>query len=157
MAVQVNRPDAAEWTIRNWGQKWAGDEDGEISDTGDRLLMARFWEPRGRHATVTLMLDDRFVASAAVFVHGNDIVGLANYREPEFDKLQTGTRLLDAVHHWATDAGYDKHDFGGGHDYKKRWAPEDGSRWQFTVDGHRKGLRALAKSARARIVAAIRS
>jgi len=133
LTVEVNRPGAAEWTILEWGRAWAPPGAELLPDTGDRVVVARYWEPRGRHFTVSLVDGDRIAASGVVFAHGSHIVGMANCRDSTFDHLGVGNRLLDAVHQWALESGFEKQDFGGGHDYKKRWAPEEGLRYQFTA------------------------
>jgi hypothetical protein len=137
LAVVVNAPGAADWTLTNWGRRWAPSGQAEVPDTCDRRAVARYWEPRGRQYTISLLDGDTFAASAVVFAHGREIVGQANYREPAYDKLGVGARILDATHQWAVGEGIEKHDFGGGHDYKSNWAPHDGERWQFRVPGQR--------------------
>jgi hypothetical protein len=148
LAVVVNAPGAIEWTIENWGRKWAaGHGTDEVPEMRDRLVVARYWVPRGRQFIVSLMEGERFAASAAVFVHDRHIIGQANYRDPAYDKLSIGARLFDAIHEWGGRAGFEKHDFGGGHDYKARWAPEEGARWDFVIEPVRSGVRERARAA----------
>jgi hypothetical protein len=128
----VNAPGASEWTLSNWGRRWA-QPGGELSDVQDRFVALRYWEPRNRQFTLALADDETIVAGASVFVHDRELVGQANYRNPDYDRLDVWTRLLDCVHCWACEQGFEKQDFGGGHEYKTKWAPEDGARWQFTI------------------------
>jgi hypothetical protein len=146
LKVTINAPGAAAWTIENWGRRWAQSEVRELIDTRDRLRVARYWEPRGHQFTISLMDEDRFVASGTVFVHGNDVVGQANYRDPVYEKLGVGTRMIDAVQSWAAQAGFENHDFGGGLDYKNKWAPEAGERWDFILEPPRGLLRTFSAS-----------
>jgi len=134
LSLEFNRPGAAEWTIKNWGRKWAQDGTKELAETGDKLIVARYWEARGRHITASLLDGDKLIASDTSLVHQGDVVGLTHYREPGYEKLGAGNRLLDAVTQWAAAGGLRKHDFGGGFAYKSRWAPEDGVRWHFTLN-----------------------
>jgi hypothetical protein len=60
--------------------------------------------------------------------------------------------MFDAIQSWATQAGFENHDFGGGHDYKKYWAPEAGERWDFILDPPQGLLRTLASSVRRQVV-----
>lgn len=136
LTVAVNRPGAAEWTIRSWSRRWAKPDALELPTTDDHLLVARYWEPHGRHVTISLLDGDRIAASDTVLAHGTDIVGLINYRDPAYDELGIGTRMLDATQQWAVAAHYRTHDFGGGFDYKRRWAPPAGMRWTFMVRPH---------------------
>ena len=153
MNVEVNRPGAAEWTIRNWGRRWAPPGMEILPDTADRVAVAEYWEPRGRHFVISLVDGDRIIASAIVFAHGNHVVGMAFHRESSFDHLQVSTRLIDAVHQWASETGFEKLDIGGGHDYKRRWAPEEGEHHQFMVSTRLRRLEAALRGALSRLTA----
>lgn len=146
LSVAVNEPGAAEWTLVNWGRKWAPEGFDEVPDVRDRLVVARYWEQRGRHFAISLLDGDKPAGAAVVFVHDDHVIGLAYYRDPEYEKLSIGTRLLDAVHQWAASAGYAAVDMGGGDRYKERWAPVDGRRWQFVV-APRRSLVSRARAA----------
>lgn len=63
--MEINRPGAAQWAIENSGRRWTGREHDVIPHTTGLMAMARFWEPRGRHVTVSLMDGDRFARSIA--------------------------------------------------------------------------------------------
>jgi CelD/BcsL family acetyltransferase involved in cellulose biosynthesis len=66
-------------------------------------------------------------------VHHNDLVAGVIYREPEYDWYGVGVRLIDLVFSFAAEKGFETMDLGGGHDYKQKWAPQEGERWQFNV------------------------
>ncbi|GIK40331.1 MAG: hypothetical protein BroJett011_41640 [Chloroflexota bacterium] len=66
-------------------------------------------------------------------VHHNDLVAGVIYRKPEYDWYGVGVRLIDLVFSFAAEKGFETLDIGGGHDYKKYWAPQAGERWQFNI------------------------
>ena len=66
-------------------------------------------------------------------VHGNDVVAGVICRDVEYDRCNSGTRLLDLSFQWALEAGYTTYDIGGGHEYKQDWAPCVGERWQLRI------------------------
>lgn len=134
LRVEVNRPGATAWTIENWGRQWATEGQDCVPDTPERLAVARWWEPRGRHVCVSLLDGDEIAASATVFVQNRDVIGLCVYRRREYDRLLVGTRLFDAVHQWALGNGMALIDFGSDHDYKKDWAPQAGTKSELIVD-----------------------
>ncbi|HEX7081826.1 MAG TPA: GNAT family N-acetyltransferase [Gammaproteobacteria bacterium] len=146
LTVAVNVPGAAEWTLMNWGRKWAPEGFDEVPDMRDRLVVARYWEPRGRHFALSLLDGDKPAGAAVMFVHGDHVIGLAYHREPAYEKYSIGTRLIDAVHQWAASEGYEAVDVGGGDRYKEQWAPVGGMRWQFVV-APKRSLVSRARSA----------
>jgi hypothetical protein len=130
--VVVNHPGANEWAINGAGRKWAPPGLAWIPGMRDKLTAARYWEPRQRLISVSLLDGERIAASANGFALGRELVGLTNYREPEYDRLGVGHRVFDALLWCARERGFEKLDFGGGHEYKSGYAPEDGARWQLT-------------------------
>jgi hypothetical protein len=42
-------------------------------------------------------------------------------------------RLMDLGFYWARDMGFQKIDLGGSFDYKDKWAPENGEKWEFNI------------------------
>ncbi len=134
LGVEVNRPGASEWVLEHWGRLWASGNHERVPDTPERLAVARWWEPRGRHVCVSLMDGDEIAAAATVFVQDRDVIGLCNFRRREYDRLLIGTRLFDAVHQWALASGMALIDFGSDHDYKKDWAPEAGTKSELVVE-----------------------
>lgn len=135
--LEINAPGAAEWTIRSWGQKWATAGLAEQPEMRDKLIVARYWEQRGRHVCLSLRDGDQFIAGDTSFVHGRDLVGLNHYRDEGYGRCGLGNRLLDAATSFAAERDFRYHDFGGGYEYKKQWARQIGTRWQFTFDASR--------------------
>lgn len=134
LRVEVNRPGAAQWVLEHWSRRWAPEGRDRVPDAPEREAVARYWEPRGRHVSVSLVDGDEIAAAATMFVQERDAIGLCNYRRREYDKLLAGTRLFDAAHQWALSAGIESMDFGSDHDYKTDWAPEGGTKWTLTID-----------------------
>lgn len=130
--LELNHPGAAEWVIRMAAQRWAASGSEELRST-DKLSAARYWAPRGRLFSHSLLDGDRIVAADVSFAHRRVLVGLVNYRDPEYHRYSVGTRLLEIVHRWAADSGFEQQDFGGGFAYKERWAPAVGSHCQFVL------------------------
>jgi hypothetical protein len=153
LRVVVNYPGANEWAITGWGRKWAPPGLPEATDMRDKLTAVRYWEPRQRVISVSLLDGERIAASGNVFVHGREIVGLTNFRDPEYDALGVGHRLFDAIQWCGREQGFEKLDFGGALEYKGRYAPEDGARWQLTfapdsIDARRLGRAILTRAKR---------
>lgn len=132
-SMQVNAPGTAEWTIRNWEKTWRIKEDVESSTLADRLLAANRLEQEGRHLTFCLFKDEQAVAGHTFVVHRGDIVCQVSHRDMDYDYHGVGTRLMDMIFYWAADQGYQHIDLGGGHDYKERWAPVAGNKYEFQV------------------------
>jgi hypothetical protein len=123
----VNLPGAAEWTIRNWGEKWLGSQSSD--EVSNRLLIAEYLEQRGLHHTITLSDQGEFVAGATMIVHHEDLVAGVLYRKPEYDWHRVNDRLIDWTFSWAAESKFRMFDLGGGQEYKTKWAPQDGERW----------------------------
>jgi hypothetical protein len=130
---RVNMGGMRNWTIGNWDAKWHPQAAPETSDLGDRLLVSQFLERRGNYYTLSLHDGDKPVVGATVLVHLNDVVAQYNYRNPDYDWHGGMGRLIDLLFYWAKDMGFRKIDIGGSFDYKDKWAPEEGRKWEFTV------------------------
>ena len=133
MRFEVNLVGADEWAITNWARRWSTPGSSHVPESVERIAVSRYWSPRGRQFTFALLDGDRLAAADVCFAHQGDIVGQVHYRDPAYEKHLVGTRLIEAVHMWAAESGFLGQDFGGGHAYKKRWAPEGGTRWEFTL------------------------
>jgi hypothetical protein len=131
--LAVNSPGAAEWTIRHWEAKWRDNPDVESPSLSDRLVVAKYLENRGQHHTLILLDQDTPIAGATLTVHYNDLVAGVIYREPGYDWHGIGVRIIDLTFSFAAESGFETMDLGGGHDYKKYWAPQEGERWWFNV------------------------
>lgn len=133
LRFEVNMVGADEWAITNWAKRWSTPGSSHFAESIERIAVSRYWTKRGRQFTFALLDGDRLAAADVCFAHRGDIVGQIHYRDPAFEKYSVGTRLIEGVHRWAAESGFAGQDFGGGHAYKKRWAPESGIRWEFTL------------------------
>lgn len=132
LTSRVNAPGAAEWVLRNWRKKWSGDDvDPSLED---RILLTRRLEEMGKHFTVTLHDGDDFIAGGTCQVHKDDMVAGAIYFEPSYKKFNPGVRVIDLTFELAQERGLKGFDMGGGHDYKKSWAPIDGVQHRFMIE-----------------------
>ncbi len=132
--IALNPPGAMEWVTRKWEQKWRSPGAAPASDLEDRLLSARYLEERRAHHTMMMFDGDRPIAGNTYIVHGDELVWMYTYREPQYDHFGLGHRLLDFSVEWATGAGYRKIDLGGGHEhFKSKWGPRDGAKWELRI------------------------
>ena len=131
--LAINSPGSAEWVIKNWDGKWQENPAAVSPSLADRILVAEYLENRNQHYTLSLLDGDTLIGGATNTVHGNDLVAGVIYREPEYDKYGVGVRLIDLVFSFAVENGFETMDIGGGHDYKQKWAPQEGERWQFNI------------------------
>jgi hypothetical protein len=128
-SFHINPPGALDWTVRNWHETWF---DTSLESTGsslDRLAVAQYLEAQGKHYTFSLTDEGKIISGATVFVQGNDLVAGVSCRDREYDRYGVGDDLLHRLFIWAADSRYDIFDLGGGHKYKKNWAPLGGHRW----------------------------
>ncbi len=131
--LEVDRADAADWTIRRWAERWQGDPSEETIVIEDLLTAAKYLFDHGRYHTFRLFDGDRPVAGHNFLVYGRSIVFQTTFFDTAYRKDGVGSRLLDLVFHWARDVGFEKIDLGGGHTYKSDWAPQDGNLWNYNV------------------------
>lgn len=133
LTLAINSPGSAEWTIRNWQARWSEDPASVDPSLSDRILAAEFLASRGRHYALLLLDGDVPVGGATMTVQNRDVVAGVLYREPQYDRLGVGVRLIDLSFSFAAENGFEVFDLGGGHDYKKHWAPQQGERWWFNL------------------------
>jgi CelD/BcsL family acetyltransferase involved in cellulose biosynthesis len=116
------------WIVNLWRENWERDIEREVVAADDRL---RFWsalagaphaEGQWRVHTVQLMQGGQRVAGAVLLSRGDLITFQCTARDPAFESLSAGTRILDVSMEWAAANGFRCFDLGSG-DYKKRWAP----------------------------------
>ena len=132
--LRVDVPNAAELTIRKWDAKWRqGKWGAESPDLAERLAAARCLEERGLLHTLLLFHKEEPVAGATVMIDRNDAVAHCSFRDPEYDWHWVMTRLMALMFYWAKETGLTSIDVGGSYDYKERWAPEGGEKWEFVV------------------------
>ena len=127
LRVRENMPGASDWIIFNWARKWGVAED----ETQDRMLTARFLDARGKHHSLTLCDGDRPIAGQTWTLHRDTIIGQCIYRESE--NSQIGNWMIYLAFCWARDKGFRDIDIGGGHDYKRKFAPPRGKRHELTL------------------------
>jgi hypothetical protein len=129
----VDLPGMAEWVIRNWIDQWWGNFDPEMQEFKDKLLVANYLMAIKKYHTLVIRDNETPIAGATLSVHGNDLVAGVIYRKPEYGRYGVGNRLIDLTFQWAAQTGYETFDIGGGQEYKRRWAPQEGERLEFNV------------------------
>lgn len=129
--LEVNAPGACEWVIGKWVERWQGPGAGETPELLDRVTVARHLEQVGQHFTLTLRHGDRWVAGNTNVVHGCDFVCQTSWRDLDYASHNVGVRLEELSFRWAQQAGFRYYDLGGGHAYKRKWAPVAGERCEF--------------------------
>jgi len=125
---RINCPGVREWTIKNWGSRWHTD-----SGLLDRLIVSEYLQEKGMLYTHSLHDKGEPIAGSTCLIHDNDIVAYVNYRNPEYDSFGVMTSLIDQIFSWAKEMSFTTFDIGGGHDYKKKWAPESGTKYEFDI------------------------
>jgi hypothetical protein len=131
--LRIDAPNAAELIIRKWDAKWRPEGMREMPDLAERLTVARYLEERGLHHTLLLCDKDEPVAGGTLIVDRNDVVAHCSFRNPDYDRHWAMTWLMASIFHWSKERGFTKIDMGGSFDYKERWAPEEGEKWEFVV------------------------
>jgi CelD/BcsL family acetyltransferase involved in cellulose biosynthesis len=99
----------------------------------DRIAAAKYLEDQGRHYSFWLLDQQKPVAGHTFIRHRNDLVWQVTYRDPAYDRHGVGTHLMDLIFSWGVQAGFERIDMGGQHDYKIRWAPQEGERGWFNI------------------------
>lgn len=127
LTIRENAPGASEWVISRWAEKWGVPAD----QAQDRILAAKFLEARGRHFSLTLFDGDRPVAGQTCLSHRGEMVAQCIHRED--DNGQINNRLIHETFLWAREKGFRAIDIGGGHDYKRKFAPVAGERQEVTI------------------------
>lgn len=132
--VAINHPGAAAWTIRQWSQKWSGDGDGAgRTELDERIEIAEDLEKRGKHISISVFDNGQLVGGSSNFVHEGDLVAGVIYHEPQYRANGLGVRIIDLAFEVGTKRALKAFDLGGKADYKKKWAPEDGTRSRVVV------------------------
>jgi len=134
LTVRVNAPGDAAWVIESWARKWAVDGKA-VNDAAvrARIMIAEYLEPLGKHVTIVLSDGRGPLAGGTTLVHGPTLVAGVLYRDPGVGNLPTGVALIDRTFEHGAAAGFLVFDLGGGHDYKSKWAPEEGTRSDVVV------------------------
>lgn len=129
----VNRQGTREWTIRGWDAKWRKPGALEMPDLAERLLASESLENEGLYHTLSLFDRNVPVAGLTFLSHRNAAVAHVNYRDPQYDRYGVMNRMMDLSFYWAKDRGFEQIDLGGSFQYKEKWAPQNGEKWEFDV------------------------
>lgn len=129
----IDDPFASKWIICHWAEKWSSSCEALAEEVDDRVITANCLAAHGLHHALLLSDGGKPVAGATMTVQGDTFVAGVIYRDPGYDRFSVGTRLIDLSFQWATEAGFQMYDIGGGHEYKHGWAPCDGERWQLRI------------------------
>ena len=132
-ALKVNFPGSREWTIKNWEMRWRRQGMSEMPDLAERLAASEYLEKKGLYHTLSLLDGVEPVAGITFMIHQNTAVAHVNYRDPRYDRQGVMTRLMDLSFYWAREMGFEEIDLGGSFDYKEKWAPANGEKWEFDV------------------------
>jgi hypothetical protein len=115
-----------EWIVDQWRQNWEDDPELEAVAAIDRQ---RFWRALADSApadggwrvhTLQLLSDGQRAAGTVLLSRGDFISFQCTARDPAFETLSAGTRILDLAIEWSAQNGFKCFDLGSG-DYKKRW------------------------------------
>lgn len=104
-----------------------------MPDLPERLLASEFLEKVGLYHTLSLFDKDMPVAGLTFLSHRNAAVAHVSYRDPQYDRYGVMDRLMDLSFYWAKDRNFERMDLGGSFQYKQKWAPENGEKWEFDV------------------------
>ncbi len=127
---EIDRPGVADWVIQNWSTKWRT-EPGADPSLVDRQAIAAFLEPRGLHHTIALFDNGKLIGGSTNLVDRGCLVAGVLYFEPEYRRYNAGIRLIDLAFALSLERGLTAFDLGGRSEYKKKWAPERGTRSSF--------------------------
>jgi len=138
MQTRVDNPDDLQWIISQWREMWRDDPTREVVAAPDRL---RFWpailggspkESRVGVHTVQLLEGDRRVAGVVLVRTDDKLLFQCSSRDGAYDNLGAGTRVMEAAIAWAAGTGASTFFLGGGSslDYKEKWAPKNGVRYE---------------------------
>ncbi len=130
---KVNSPGTREWTLQNWEARWRTEGDAMTPGFPDRMFAAEFFAARGLYHSLALFDGEQQIAGATLLAHGRSVVGQVNYRDTRYDTSGVTTRVLEWAFFWARDMGFEDIDLGGSFDYKERWAPAYGMKYEFDV------------------------
>lgn len=148
---KINPAGGCERTIRSWEEKWRPNGMKEMPDLTERILIADYLQRKGLYYSTFLYDRDDPIAGATVLIHGKDVVAQCNYRKPEYNWHGVMSHLIHMQFMWAKDMGYEKFDIGGSFEYKDKWAPENGYKWEFEIRQRRNMLFKLSRKIRDRI------
>ena len=153
MTFVVDAPGGIRWTIERWRERWLDDSQRQVDSAGDQIIAGEYFQALGMYHSFLLLDGAAPVAGCNFYVDRHDLLFLTTTYLPEYAWHGVSTRLLDLIFGWAASSSYQRLDLGGGHEYKRRWAPLDGARWSYNICP---APLAFAKRTRRRLVAAVR-
>lgn len=126
--TRVDHPAAVEWIMVNAERAWRSSPNRVDPTFSDRLLATQYLSTVGQVQTVCLLDDGWPIAGSLSIIQDDVLVGLTMYRDRRYDRDGVGVRVMDVELEVSAQRGLRASDFGGGFDYKNRWAPEEGVR-----------------------------
>lgn len=138
METRIDDADDLRWIVAQWQEMWRDDPTREVVAAPDRL---RFWQMIlgaaagmnriGVHA-VQLLEGSRRVAGMVLVRSGDKLLFQCTSRDPAYDEVGVGTRVMDASIEWAASTGATTFFLGGGSSlgHKQKWAPKNGVRYE---------------------------
>ena len=130
---EIDHPDAAAWTIGNWGGKWSRPYSDISAAAADMQVAAAYLTPRGEYHAFRLLHRGIPVAGTNWFAHGDTLTAHCSHRDPAYDGRGVGVRLDELFFRWSATSPYRVIDLGGEFDYKAKWAREGGVHANFSV------------------------
>lgn len=127
LTVAVDHADALPWLVSRWEATWGDDPSDETGVADDLRAVWPEMLAGGRLRTVTLLADDAPVAAYAMGVWGSTVVGLVTARDKTWSRGSLGVRVLVEAMRVAREAGFERLEIGGYHEYKQRFAPPGGT------------------------------
>jgi hypothetical protein len=128
LSVEVDDFADVDWTIDRWAEIWRHNPEELWTTASDMKVAARWLMESGRVTTVSLRDNGERLAGIYLIARGSLIHGMVDARAVQLRTDHTGTRICDVAMEIARDKGFEKFDIGGLVDYKKRWAPAEGTR-----------------------------
>ena len=146
--VRADHAGDAEWNADTWFEMWKDDPEEQYLAAEDRRRVWPTLVKQGKLHTVVLVDGDHPVAGAVFFTTERGLLFVCTARDKSRGSQAVGTRVLDASFHWASEAGFQELDLGGGGDYKRWWAPIGRNKYHVTfrpplVDAAHRAFRLL--------------
>ena len=131
--LKVNPPGSAEWIIRNWETRWR--KNPSVMDPGvpDRIFAAKYLEGFNLYYSLMLFDGETPIGGATMTVQDNQLIAGVLCRDRKYHHDGIGDRLIDLSFSFGAERGFDCFDIGGGHNYKKHWARQEGEHWLFNM------------------------
>ncbi len=125
--IALDEPGDAQWIIRSAAEKWQGADAVDDVSTLLKVEVARWTQAHGRTRTITIRAAGGPLAGQVCDVSSDDLVMTHNYRDGHTSSLPTGVVVMHEAFVLAGDLAKVMVDIGVEDDYKRGWAPVDGS------------------------------